>query len=346
MTTLGTVIISFFRNHLANEKGVAENTIKSYSDCIRLLLDYACKTLNITIDKLALDTISEAMILDFLDHLEQERNNVPATRNQRLGAIKTFFRFLARQEPTLTAVCERVCDIRCKKSDQGLFQTLQTEQVQAILNTPDPDSLIGARNAVLLGLLYNTGARVQELVDLNLTDIRLENPQQAMLTGKGRKQRVVPLWEQTASAIKHYIELRKQAGIHSEALLLNAGANRISRFGVNHVISVSVAKAAQRCPSLQHKHVTAHTFRHTVALHLLQAGEDIVTIKELLGHADIKTTSQYIEIDLEMKRRAIERCMPRPVQPAPATSNETLPRWQTPKLLSFLKDLSKSAALC
>lgn len=143
MTTLGTIIVSFFRSHLATEKGVSANTVASYSDCIRLLLGYACETLQLTIDKLALDAISDAMILDFLDSLEKQRGNVPATRNQRLGAIKTFFRFLARQEPTLTAVCERVCAIRGKKTEQKLFQTLETEEVHAVLQAPDTSTLHG-----------------------------------------------------------------------------------------------------------------------------------------------------------------------------------------------------------
>ena len=250
------------RNHLASERNVSTNTIASYSDCVRLLLDYACATLETTIDKLAIDAISDAMVLDFLDHLESRRGNVPATRNQRLGAIKTFFRFLARQEPTLVAVCERVCAIRTKETQQKLFQTLQIDETEAVLQAPDSDTLQGARDAVLLAMLYNTGARAQELVDLDLNDLRLDGPAQATLTGKGRKQRIAPIWTETANAISHYLELRQQAGIHSEKLLLNARGQRITRFGINYTIAKHVSRAAQQCPSLQNKHVTAHTFRH------------------------------------------------------------------------------------
>lgn len=345
MTTLGTIIVSFFRNHLVNEAGVSPNTIASYSDCIRLLLNYACDILQVTIDNLALDAISDAMILDFLDHLQTERNNVPATRNQRLGAIKTFFRFLARQEPTLVALCERVCAIRSKKTEDKLFETLETDEVQAILHTPDTDTVQGARNAVLLGMLANTGARAQELVDVDLRDIQLGNLNQVVLTGKGRKQRIVPIWEETAGAIKRYLELRRHAGINNDALLLNLRAERITRFGLNHIIEKSVRKAERHCPSLRSKHVTAHTFRHTVALHMIQSNVDIVTIKEMLGHADIRTTSKYVQINLEMKRAAIEACSVRPRRP-PLTIQHQSPKWRTPQLLTFLKGLSRATALC
>ena len=345
MATLGTLVISFFRNHLASEKNVSRNTIASYGDCVRLLLNYACETLQVTTDKLAIEAISETMILDFLDHLEQQRGNVTATRNQRPGALKTFFRFLARQEPTLIAVCERVCAICGKRTDQKLFETLETGEVQALLQAPDPSTLDGARDAVLLGMFYNTGARVQELVDLNLDDLQLDNLSQATLTGKGRKQRIVPLWAETARAIGHYLQLRRQAGIDSQAIFLNARGQRLTRFGINHIIARHRAQAAHRCPSLQHKHVTAHTFRHTVALHMVQVGEELPTVQRLLGHADIKTTSKYVDIDLNMKRTAIERGTIRTQDPGQDLP-QTKPAWRTVPLLAFLKELPGAAALC
>ena len=345
MTTLGTIIVSFFRNHLTNEAGVSPNTLASYSDCIRLLLEYACETLQVTIDTIALDTISDAMILDFLDYLENQRGNETSTRNQRLTAIKTFFRFIARQEPTLVAVCERVCAIRSKKTEDKLFETLETDQVQVLLDTPDTDTLNGARNAVLLGMLYSTGARVQELVDLDLSDVQLGDLNQVIVTGKGRKQRIVPIWEETARAIDHYLELRHQAGINKDALLLNARGKRITRFGINYIIDRTVRQAERHCPSLQDKHVTAHTFRHTVALHMIQSDVDIVTVRDMLGHADIKTTSKYVEINLEMKRAAIEACPVRPGKTGRPTQQQPA-KWRIPKLMVFLKGLSRATPVC
>lgn len=191
-------------------------------------------------------------------------------------------------------------------------------------------------------LMYNTGARVQELVDLTLADLRLRAPTQVLLTGKGRKQRVVPLREETVEAIRHYGELRKAARISSERFLINARVKPITRFGIGHLVTKHTRIAAASCPSLRVRNVTPHTFRHTTALHLIQAGVDIVTVREWLGHADIKATMQYLEINLEMKRQALEKCPPPDVNlPLPEQ-----PKWPRSDILKFLNGLSRAAALC
>lgn len=345
MTTLGTLIVSFFRNYLANQKGYAANTIASYSDCIRLLLSYSCERLGVSFDKLGLNTITDDLILDFLDHLEKNRGNAPATRNQRLGAIKTFFRFLALQEPTATAVCERVCAISAKKTEHKVITPLDNNEIKAILGSAQTrtDTVQGARDQALLLMLYNTGARVQELVDAKIADVRMETPAQICLTGKGRKQRIVPLYDDTIKAIQHYLMLRKPAGTEHEALFVNARGKRFTRFGIGHIVSKYAALAGRTCPSIASTHVTPHTFRHTIALHLIQSGVDISVVKEWLGHADIKTTSLYVDINVEMKRKALEACPP----PLPARTTEPVsPRWQNPAVLNFLESLSRQAAIC
>lgn len=341
MITFGSLILSFFSSYLANQRGYSPETIASYSDCIRLLINYCCQQLAITVDKLALDLITDSLILDFLDYLEKERNNTANTRNQRLAAIKTFFRFAARQEPTLTAVCERVCTISAKKSQYKIIQPLENHEVKEILKHPDSNTLTGARDRVILALLYNTGARVQEIIDLNISDLNMENPMQVILTGKGKKQRIVPLYEHTIQAIQHYLNLRKAAGIEHEKLCLNAKKQIISRFGIAYIIRKYVGKAAKKCSSLLKKTVTPHTFRHTTALHLIQSGVDITVVKEWLGHASIKTTSLYVEIDIEMKRKALQACPP----PIPSLQQEK-PQWQKAPILAFLQQLSRKAALC
>jgi len=262
MTTLGSLVFSFFRNYLANQKGCSQNTIASYSDCVRLLLRYCCEHLAVNSDKLSIEMLSDKLILDFLDYLEQERGNDPNTRNQRLGAIKTFFRFLALQEPTLTLVCERVCAISAKKTQHKVVATLDDNEIRLILGETETGTLLGARDQALLALFYNTGARAQELVDLDLPALRLEVPFQVLLTGKGRKERVVPLYEETVTAIKHYLDLRQQARIKHEALFLNARGVRITRFGIGHIVAKYAGRAARECPSLAHKKVTPHTLRH------------------------------------------------------------------------------------
>lgn len=345
MTTLGTLIVSFFRNFLANQKGYSANTIASYSDCIRLLLAYVCGRLNVSFDKLGLETITDDLILDFLDDLEKNRGNAPTTRNQRLGAIKTFFRFLALQEPLATAVCERVCAISPKKTEHKVIATLDDKEVKAVISCAQAstDTIQGARDQTLMMMLYNTGARVQELVDLNIPDVRTEAPAQVCLTGKGRKQRIVPLYDETLEALQHYLKLREAAGIEQEALFVNARGERITRFGIGHLVSKYASLAERTCPSIAGKNVTPHTYRHTIALHLIQSRVDISVVKEWLGHADVKTTSLYVDINVEMKRKALEACPP-PV--AARTTEPETPLWHNASVLKFLGTLSRQAALC
>ncbi len=340
-TSFGSLIVSFFRNYLTNQKGASPNTITSYSDCIRLLIGYCCERRNQHVERMTIESITDEVVLDFLDFLEQERGNLPITRNQRLQAIKTFFRFLARQQPDLVAVCERVCAISDKATEHKVIGTLAQDEVDAVVDATDPTTLNGARDRVLTMLLADTGARVQELVDLQISDLRLQQPAQVLITGKGRKQRIVPLDEDIVQAIQHYLEFRDAAGIRSEHLLLNARKQPITRFGINYLTNKYVRIAEQRCPSLGGRTVTPHVFRHTKALHLIQAGVDIFEVKEWLGHADIKTTMQYCEINLEMKRAALAKCPPHNVQAIPEQ-----PQWDTPEIMRFLNDLSSCAALC
>jgi site-specific recombinase XerD len=342
MTTLGSFVVSFFRTFLVKQKGCTPNTIASYSDCIRLLLCYACERFELTFDKLDLEQLNDQLILDFLDYLEQERRNKTKTRNQRLAAIKAFFRFLASQDPMLTEVCERVCAIRAKKTGHKVIVTLEKDEVKKILSVSDDATLLGARDKALLTFLYNTGARVQEAVDLNVSELRMEKPLQVVLSGKGRKQRIVPLYEETVSAIQHYLKLRRQAGIESEALFLNALGQRITRYGIGTILSKHATQASRSCPSLQRKKVTPHTYRHTIALHLIQSGSDISVVKEWLGHADLKTTSLYVNINIEMMRKALEACPPPAV---PQTDGADKPLWHDHELLLFLEDLSRISHL-
>jgi len=339
--TFGTLVVDFFRTYLANQKGASRNTIASYSDCIYLLITFCCEHFRITVDQLAIESIDDQVVLDFLDDLERERDHAPVTRNQRLDAIKSFFRFLAAHEPTLVAACERVCAISHKATETNVIEGLGHDQVHAIIEATDPATLNGARDRALFMLMYNTGARVQELVDLTLPDLRLEAPTQVLLTGKGRKQRIVPLWEQTVDALRHYCELRKADHVDSRRLFLNARGKPITRFGIGHVVTKYTRIAVTGCPSLGLRTVTPHTFRHTTALHLIQAGVDIVTVKEWLGQADRKTTMENVENKIEMKRQALEKCPPPHLGPVPEQ-----PKWQRNDILRFLHGLSRGDALC
>ena len=343
MTTLGTLIVSFFRNYLVNQKGYPQNTISSYSDCIKLLLTYSCDHLEVSIDKLDLVHFTDELILDFLDYLENERGNTIATRNQRLAAIKTLFRFLALQDPTFIVVCERVCAISAKKTVHKVIESLEKDEIDAIFSAVKADTLLGARDQALFHMLYNTGARVQELVDLDLSDIRMEKPHQVLLTGKGQKQRVTPLFPETIVAIQHYLKLREKAQFESKVLFVNSKGERITRFGIRYIIEKYVGLAAETTPSLKTKNVTPHVFRHTTALHMIQSGNEITVVAAWLGHADIKTTSIYVTINNEMKRKALETFPP---PTAPQTKGPNEPLWHDPPILAFLNNISRQATLC
>jgi site-specific recombinase XerD len=340
-TTLGNLIVAFFRSHLAAQRNCSPNTIASYSDCIGLLLRYACAHLKLQVDQLSIEEITDQTILEFLDYLEKERGNSASSRNQRLAAIRSFYRFMAQQEPLLVQTCERVCAIRAKKTAHKIIPSLDAQQVQSILQAPDPNTRQGCRDRALLLLLHNTGGRVQELCDLTVADLRLDQPTQVLLTGKGCKQRQVPLWPETIHALKQYFATRPQNELPSQPVFLNSHGQALSRFGVGHLVRRYTALATRSCPSLQNRKVSPHAFRHTTSLNLVQSGADIATVKDWLGHADIKTTSRYFEINLEMKRQALERC------PAPSLKpGKHKPQWKQPGILQFLAQLSKRAALC
>jgi len=336
--TFSHLVTRFFISHLANERGLSENTIAAYSDCMRLLINYACERFTLDPEKLTMDLFTRDLILEFLDHLQSDRKNCEASRNLRLAAIKAFFHFLARTVPELMHLNECVQAIRPKKTEHTPPPSLTVDEVDAIIASPDPEELLGARDRAMLQTFYNTGARVQELADLAVADLRFETPALVTLTGKGRKRRAVPLWPETIELIRHYLQLREQAGIQSAHLFLNAVGRPMTRFGIGRRIDLHVRTAARRCPSLHDRHISPHVFRHTTALHLIEAGNDITIVKEWLGHADLKTTSQYIEVSLQRKREAIEKL------PAPASSTiPEVPIWKKPALMAFLSRLSRKA---
>ena len=336
--TFSHLTTRFFTSFLGRERGLSNNTIASYRDCMLLLIDYACKRFAVEVERLAMDMFTREFILDFLDHLEEERKNSAATRNQRLAALKTFFHFLARTEPELMHLNELVQAIRPKKTEHSPPPSLTIDEVDAIIATPDSATLLGARDKALLQTAYNTGARVQELADLDVADLRLDAPASVTLTGKGNKSRVVPLWPETTHVITHYLQVREAQGIHSERLFLNNRAEPMTRFGIGRRVEKHARDAAARCPSLQGRRVTPHVFRHTTALHLIEGDSDINIVKEWLGHADLRTASGYVEVSVERKRKALEK-----VPPPKSSAKPERPIWKKPRLLDFLASLSNKA---
>jgi site-specific recombinase XerD len=334
--TFSYLVTTFFTAHLGAELGLSPNTVASYSDCMRLLVNHLCERLDVDPEAIDIQTITPERVLDFLDCLQSERRNTNATRNQRLAAIKSFFHFLARSAPELMHANERIQAIRLKSTDQRPPPSLTVEEVKAILACPDPQTLPGARDAALLQVMYNTGARVQELADLRLADLHLQAPATVTLTGKGKKTRTIPLWEETAQILDRYLRFREQEGVHSECLFLSSRGGAMTRSAIARRVALYARAAMAASPSLQGRRITPHTFRHTTALHLIEAGNDVFVLKDWLGHAHIKTSSQYVEISVERKRKALEKV------PPPGASNQAEPpRWKQPAIMEFLQRCSR-----
>ena len=334
--TFSYLVTTFFTSYLRNEQGFPENTIASYSDCLKLLIKYICDLRNIELEVITIEMIDRELILAFLKNLETARNNTPSTRNQRLAALKSFFHFVARTDPELMQQNELIQTIKLKKTDYRPPSSLTVEEVTAIIASPDPETLLGVRDKAILQLMYNTGARVQEIADLNITDIHFGTLPSVTLTGKGNKTRIIPLWDKTVNCINRYLSIRNREGIESDHLFLNKNRDHITRFGIGRMINKYVKIAASDCKSLKDRKITPHVFRHTTALHLIEAGNDISVVKDWLGHADIRTTSLYLEVSIERKRKALEKMPSLPESDVPETA-----QWQQPELLRFLTKLSK-----
>jgi site-specific recombinase XerD len=255
-------------------------------------------------DDLRLVDVDTNCVLAFLDDLEQTRHNCVRSRNARLATIRSFFRFAASADPLLLPIAQRVLAIPSKRFERGGVSHLLPDQIQALLDVPDPTTRAGARDRVLLTLMYNTGARVSELAALNVGDLRLAAGGSLRLHGKGRKERTVPLWRESVHVIRGWL---KQTNSSADAPLLpNSRGAHMSRSGIEHRLRVVVERAAKKVPALKTIRVSPHTIRHTTAMHLLQSGVDLSVIAMWLGHESIETTHQFLDADLERKRRALD----------------------------------------
>jgi site-specific recombinase XerD len=262
---LPNLLKRFFSHYLPVQKGLAENTVLSYRDAIKLLLCYAGDTRKTNIEELTVEDIDESLVLKFLDHVETVRGCSPATRNNRLATIRAFFRFLAREEPSLLPHCQLICGIPFKRTEHKTKDYLEEKEIQAMLDAVDVNSRTGIRDKALLLVLYNTGARASEIAGLKVTDLRLDGTPQVKLLGKGKKHRSCPLWPETAQALQAYLRDRASQDIKREPFFLNANGSAITRFGIRYIIRTYAAKAEQACASMTSKNVSPHSIRHYVA---------------------------------------------------------------------------------
>jgi integrase/recombinase XerD len=329
----------FLIQFLPNEKGLSENTILAYRDALKLLLKYCDEYLRIKIDKLSCDRIDEKVVCKFLDYLEQKRGCTPQTRNARLAALKTFFYYLGRESPECLDCSQRISNIPLKKVAHKMVDYLDADELKTIMDGIDITIRNGLRDKALFMLMHNTGARVQEIVDIKLNDLRLDAASQVKLTGKGKKERMCPLWKETIEAINSYIAVRKPKQNNEEHLFLNDRGESITRFGIRYIVKKYTDKAIGNQPSLKQKKVSPHTFRHTTAMHLLQAGNELNVVRLWLGHASLNTTHMYIEINMEMKKEILSKASP------PKLKKEKK-KWQRPQILEWLDELCKEGELC
>lgn len=328
----------FFSHYLPVQKGLSINTIRAYRDAIKLLLCYVADAIHKSVDNLDVEDIPEQSVLGFLDHIEKGRGCSARTRNARLAALRSLFGFIAKEEPELMLHCRRVRDVPQKRTAHKTIGYLEESEMQALLTAVGSRSRTAARDKALLLLLYNTGARASEIVQVALPDLRLDDPAQIQLMGKGRKPRCCPLWPETVASLRVYVAQRDPLHPGADAVFLNANGMPLSRFGIGHIVGKYAEIAREKCTSLRGKNVTPHTIRHTTAMHLLRAQNDIHMVSYWLGHADLDTTHVYVEIDMEMKRKMIEKVAP------PSAGKRAA--WQKPGVLKWLDELTKEAGLC
>lgn len=313
MTSLAPLLEGFFTDRLQRQKQVSPNTIASYRDTFRLLLGFAQSRLGKAPSDLLLSDIDASFVGAFLDYLEKERKNTPRTRNTRLAAIRSFFRYAALREPAYSALIQRVLAIPQKRFQRTPVAFLTQTESDALVAAPDRTTWIGRRDHALLLLTIVTGLRVSEVVGLKCEDVVLQAGPHVRCQGKGRKERCTPLEKRTVAVLGTW--LKERGGNRSDPLFPSRRGGMLSRDAVERLVTKYVAVARRQCPSLETKRVSPHVLRHTTAVQLLQAGVDRSVIALWLGHESEKTTMMYLHADLSIKERALARTAPPGTRP-------------------------------
>lgn len=299
------LVQEYFCERLLQQQNASKNTVTSYRDTFRLLLRYLQQRKHKDPSDVLLADLDAPTVLGFLDDLERRRCNTIRTRNARLATVRSFMAYAASRDPTALPITQRVLAIPRKRFDQPLLGYLTREEVSAILEAPNRATWNGRRDQALLTLLYNTGMRVSEAIGLRRADVLLPAMRAVKTCGKGRKQRQVPLWNATARLLTQW--LREIDGNPETPLFPNRHGQYLSRSGVEDRLHKAVVQATVDCPSLRNKNVSPHTFRHTTAMHLLQAGVDVTMIALWLGHESLETTHRYVEADMAMKQQTLDK---------------------------------------
>ncbi len=308
MTLLAPTLQAFFTQRLIGQRQASPNTVASYRDTFRLLLTFAEGQAGRPPSRLQLEDLDTALIVAFLEHLERERGNTTRTRNARLAAVHSLFRFAALAHPEHAELIARAVAIQPKRADRTIVTFLTETEVNALLAAPDRGTWLGRRDHALILLAIQTGLRVSELTGLRHADVTLDHGAHVRCEGKGRKQRITPLTRQTVQVLRAW--LAENPGEPSDPLFLASHSGRLSRDAVERLLAKHAAAAAHRCPTLKSKQVSPHVLRHTSAMRLLHAGVDITVIALWLGHESTRTTDIYLQADLTLKEKALARTAP------------------------------------
>lgn len=330
-----TYLTKFLSYHLPEICNLSKNTISSYCDTFRLFLGYCRDTEEMIIDKLKISDIKATLIERFLDWLSSERKVSDTTRNQRLAAIHSFVRYIQADFPMHLSEFGRILDIKSRKTASKVVNWLTKDEMHSILSSPDESTKLGRRNTVILTLLYDTGARVSELCELKVRDIRLDEPAHVRLIGKGRKIRLVPVMPATAKLLETYLKENRLTGSEKMdfPLFINRDGSQFTRAGIGYILRKAAEQVAEDTGRPM-KNLTPHMLRHTKAMHTYDAGANIIYVRDILGHSDIKTTNIYARTSLKQKREALAKVSDM-VEPE-------LPIWtKDPDMLDWLKNYGR-----
>jgi len=308
MTRLAPLITTFLRDYMPRQRGYSPHTCETYAYSFRLLFAFAAKRTGAKPSQLHIEQLDSALILDFLTHIERERGNGAATRNLRLSAIKAFMGYVEFQVPSVLEQIGQIRAIPMKRHDQTLVRPLAMGEVRAILNAPDLTTRLGLRDRAMLHLCFSAGLRVSELVGAMLTNLSLQRTPSLLVQGKGRKERSLPLWKETASDLRAWLSVRGQ--VPAPELFVNAEGTAMTRAGFEYILDKHARRAAETCPSLHGRSISPHQLRHSCAVIMLQATRDIRKVALWLGHADIRTTEIYLRMDASEKLEAVEAVVP------------------------------------
>jgi integrase/recombinase XerD len=334
--TLGSHLYAFFEDYLKVQKGLRLASVQSYRDALRLFLCFVAKTCHRKLSRLSLSDLTAERVLAFLHHLETDRGNHVTTRNHRLAALHTFFEYLASRSPEVLDEAQRVACIPIKRTHPPQTHFLERDDIQSLFSRLPSKGRLALRDRTLLLFLYNTGARVQEVADLRVENLELRAPPRVHLCGKGGKWRVCPLWAETASLLARLLDERTRQVTPGSPVFVSGQDRPLTRFGIYKLVRRHAGLLCEGSKSPPPR-LSPHVFRHTTAVHLLEAGVEVNVIRGWLGHVSLDTTNRYAEINVRAKEEALLACQP------PTSSSEVLPRkpiWRDDEtLLKWLENL-------